>query len=265
MTSGTEGHLVVRRSPVAVASLEYASPFVIGIGVSCWAIVMEQRVAWDSIGRAGVCRVVTARAAIVTAPSGQTRRFASDGGSVVVCYREAGRTLGIDVDIATWGCASSVRRSDSNWEIEPIDKAEVIIVFASGYQSELGEGDRGNTWLGASQATNARTSFASLRVRSAEVAIPATPDSSGVPIVWDTETLCLVGIELVAAIAPDVNCLWVVRIRVHTGPDREGAIVVCRYQGRISVIGGECNCEKDGELEHDEQNELAVRDSLLWT
>lgn len=113
--SGTEGHLVARRGAVAVASLEYASSLVIGIGVSCRAIVMEQRVAWDPIGRAGVCRVVTARAAIVTAPSGQTRRFASDSGSVVVCYREAGRTLGIDVDIASWCCAGSVRRSDSNW------------------------------------------------------------------------------------------------------------------------------------------------------
>lgn len=226
---------------------------------------MEQRVAWYSIRGAGVCSVVIARAAIVAAPSGQTRRLASDGGSVVVCYSEAGRTLRVDVDIATWGCASSVRRSDSNWKIESIDKAEVVIVLAPRNQSELGEGDRGDAWLGASQTTNARTYFASLRVRSAEVATPATPDSSGVPIVWDTETLCLVGIELVAAIAPDANCLWVVRIGVHTGPDREGAIVVCRYQGCISVIGGETNREKDGELEHDEQNELAVRDSLLWT
>lgn len=119
--------------------------------------------------------------------------------------------------------------------------------------------------MGASQATDARTYFASLRVRFGEVAIPATPDPSGIPTVWDTETLCLVGIELVAAIAPDANCLWVVRIRVHTGPDREGAIVVCRDQGRISVIGGECNCEKNGELEHDGQNELAVTENLLWT
>jgi len=172
-----------------------AAGLVVSIDVGPGAVGLEVAVVGDTGRRASSRGVVGAAAA-----AGGVSGVGVDEAVGLAAQRETGRVegaleLGGAVGTEILGAFSDGAAhivGNTHGEIVTVNEGDIVVILAiSSSQGPLGEGCRGNTSAGVGvteETTIAATVGARVRSRVAcEVAVPAGPDTTSLPVVGDVE------------------------------------------------------------------------------
>lgn len=224
-----------------------AAGLVVSIDVGPGAVALEVVVVGDTGRRAGgggVVRAAAAAGGVTGVGVDEAIGLATEGeASGVEGALELSGAVGAEILGALSDGASDVV-GDTHGEIVTVYEGDIVVILAiSSGQSPLGEGCGGDTSAGAGIALET-TVAASIGARvgsgvGSEVAVPATPDTAGLPVVGDVEGPGGVGVCLPSSLNSGGSRADV-QIREDTGPDGEGASVVNgEGTGRSSSSEGE--------------------------